>query len=66
MAKVTYKGKLPRILMVSTEYHPMQGGVGRYTENLTISLRKEGLEVYVLCNEKGNGNYYGLSTQVPT
>jgi glycosyltransferase involved in cell wall biosynthesis len=62
MAKVTDKGKLPRILMVSTEYPPMQGGVGRYTENLTISLRKEGLEVYVLCNEKGNGNYYGLST----
>jgi len=48
--------------MVSTEYPPMQGGVGKYTENLTKSLRKEGLEVYVLCNEKGDGNYYGLST----
>jgi glycosyltransferase involved in cell wall biosynthesis len=62
MAMATDKGKLPRILMVSTEYPPMQGGVGRYTENLTISLRKEDLEVYVLSNEKGNGNYYGLST----
>ncbi len=50
-----------RILMVSTEYPPMKGGVGRYTENLTKSLRKEGLEVYVLCNERGNGNYHGLS-----
>jgi len=50
-----------RVLMVSTEYPPMKGGVGRYTENLTRSLRKEGLEVYVLCNEKGNGNYHGLS-----
>ncbi len=48
--------------MVTTEYPPMPGGVGRYTENLTKSLRKMGLEVYVLCNEKGNGNYYGLST----
>ena len=62
MIKATDKGKLPRILMVTTEYPPMQGGVGRYTENLTKSLRKEGLEVYILCNEKGDGNYYGLST----
>ena len=62
MAEIQAKGKLPRVLMVSTEYPPMQGGVGRYTENLTKSLRREGLEVFVLCNEKGNGNYYGLST----
>ena len=26
---------MPPILMVSTEYPPMQGGVGRYTLNLT-------------------------------
>jgi hypothetical protein len=31
---------MPRILMVSTEYPPMQGGVGRYTFNLTKALRK--------------------------
>ena len=50
-----------RILMVSTEYPPMQGGVGRYTANLTRSLRKLGLEIYVACNEKGEGEYLGLS-----
>lgn len=47
--------------MVSTEYPPMQGGVGRYTANLIRSLRKAGLEVYVVCNEKGKGDFYGLS-----
>lgn len=50
-----------RIMMVSTEYPPMQGGVGRYTANLTKSLRKSGLEVSVVCNEKGEGDYLGLS-----
>jgi glycosyltransferase involved in cell wall biosynthesis len=47
--------------MVSTEYPPIQGGVGRYTANLTKSLRKSGFEVYVACNEKGEGDYLGLS-----
>ena len=47
--------------MVSTEYPPMPGGVGRYTANLTESLRKIGVEVYVVCNEKGKGNFTGLS-----
>ena len=28
-----------RILMVSTEYAPMQGSIGRYTKNLVIALR---------------------------
>lgn len=48
--------------MVTTEYPPMQGGVGRYAAKLTKSLQKLGLEVYVVCNEKGNGDYYGLSS----
>jgi glycosyltransferase involved in cell wall biosynthesis len=47
--------------MVSTEYPPMQGGVGRYTANLTKSIQKAGLEVYVVCNEKGKGDFFGLS-----
>jgi len=47
--------------MVSTEYPPMQGGVGRYAGKLVGSLRRAGLEVYVVCNEKGKGDYYGLS-----
>jgi glycosyltransferase involved in cell wall biosynthesis len=48
--------------MVTTEYAPMQGGVGRYAARLTKSLQKLGLEVYVVCNEKGKGDYYGLSS----
>jgi glycosyltransferase involved in cell wall biosynthesis len=39
----------------------MAGGVGRYTCNLTTSLRKLDLEVLVICNDKGNGDFYGLS-----
>jgi glycosyltransferase involved in cell wall biosynthesis len=50
-----------RVMMVTTEYPPMQGGVGRYTANLVVSLRKVGLDVFVVCNEKGNGEFYGLS-----
>src|SRR4029079_14375820 len=52
---------LGRILMVSTEYPPMQGGVGRYTSNVTRELRKIGYEVHVACNEKGDGQFFGLS-----
>jgi glycosyltransferase involved in cell wall biosynthesis len=52
---------LNRTLMVSTEYPPMQGGVGRYTFNLTRELRKIGYDVYVVCNEKGDGQFFGLS-----
>jgi glycosyltransferase involved in cell wall biosynthesis len=50
-----------RVMMVTTEYPPMQGGVGRYSANLVTSLRKLGLDVLVVCNEKGNGDFYGLS-----
>jgi glycosyltransferase involved in cell wall biosynthesis len=49
------------ILMVSTEYPPMTGGVGRYTSNLTKSLQKLGLEIDVICSDKGNGNFSGIS-----
>ena len=52
---------LTHILMVSTEYPPMQGGVGRYTSNLTRELRKIGYEVDIACNEKGDGQFFGLS-----
>jgi glycosyltransferase involved in cell wall biosynthesis len=48
------------ILMVSTEYPPMLGGVGRYTHNLTRALRKLGNTVYVVCNENGDGDFFGL------
>ncbi|MFL6359805.1 MAG: glycosyltransferase family 4 protein, partial [Nitrososphaeraceae archaeon] len=47
--------------MVSTEYPPMKGGVGRYTSNLVKALQNLGMEVYVVCNEAGRGNFSGLS-----
>jgi glycosyltransferase involved in cell wall biosynthesis len=50
-----------RILMVSTEYPPMPGGVGRYTAILTRELRKLGFDVYVACNDKGKGEFFGIS-----
>jgi glycosyltransferase involved in cell wall biosynthesis len=50
-----------KILMISTEYPPMQGGVGRYCKKLVDSLRSEGVQVFVVCNENGNGDYNGIS-----
>ena len=48
------------VLMVSTEYPPMPGGVGRYTRNLTLALKKLGIDVYIACNERGEGDFFGL------
>jgi len=50
-----------KILMVSTEYPPMKGGVAHYSQKLVGSLRNEGLEVSVVCNEHGNGDFMGIS-----
>jgi glycosyltransferase involved in cell wall biosynthesis len=52
-----------KVLMVSTEYPPMKGGVGRYTAKLVQALRNtgDGIEVDVACNEDGNGGFVGLS-----
>jgi glycosyltransferase involved in cell wall biosynthesis len=50
-----------KILMVSTEYPPMKGGVAHYSQNLVGSLRNEGLEVSVVCNEHGNGDFTDIS-----
>ena len=50
-----------RILMVSPEYPPINGGVGRYTYNLVNELVGQGLEVHVVCDSRGNGDYTGLS-----
>jgi glycosyltransferase involved in cell wall biosynthesis len=43
------------------EYPPINGGVGRYTYNLVNELKRQGLDVYVACDNKGNGDYAGLS-----
>lgn len=50
-----------KILMVSTEYPPMQGGVGRYCKHLVNSLRNENLEILVVSNEHGDGDFHGIS-----
>src|ERR687894_3050994 len=52
-----------KVLMVSTEYPPMRGGVGRYAAKLVQALRKtgDGIEVDVVCNEDGNGEFRGIS-----
>lgn len=50
-----------RILMVSPEYPPISGGVGRHTSNLVNAIRKLDCEVLVLSDEKGNGDYKGIS-----
>ena len=49
------------VLMVCTEYPPMQGGIGRYTFNLVKSLRGYNVKVNVLCSSEGNGDYKGIS-----
>ncbi len=51
--------------MISTEYPPMQGGVGRYCKKLVDSLRSGGAQVFVVCNEDGNGDYNGISPNNP-
>lgn len=50
-----------RILMVSPEYPPINGGVGRYTYNLVKALEKLGIEVRVACDSRGNGDYTAVS-----
>jgi len=47
--------------MVCTEYPPMQGGIGRYVYNLVKSLCSKGIEVKVISNSDGKGDYTGLS-----
>ncbi len=49
------------ILMVCTEYPPMQGGIGRYTSNLVKTLLAKGIKIHVLSNSDGDGDYKGLS-----
>ena len=43
--------------MVSTEYPPMHGGVGRFTYNLVKSLRLCNLDVRVVSDTHGSGDY---------
>jgi glycosyltransferase involved in cell wall biosynthesis len=43
----------------------MQGGVGRYCKKLVDSLRNQDVEVRVVCNEDGQGDYSGISPLNP-
>jgi glycosyltransferase involved in cell wall biosynthesis len=52
-----------KILMVCTEYPPMQGGVGRYTRNLVRSLCSNNVDVVVVSGSDGSGDYKGISPQ---
>jgi glycosyltransferase involved in cell wall biosynthesis len=47
--------------MVSPEYPPINGGVGRYTYNLVNDLKKQGMDVYVVCDKHGKGDFLGIS-----
>src|SRR5438105_233407 len=49
------------VLMVCTEYPPMKGAAGAYAANLTKALKRNGMNVYVACNDSGKGDFYGLS-----
>jgi glycosyltransferase involved in cell wall biosynthesis len=49
------------VLMVCTEYPPMQGGIGRYTYNLVKSLGAYNVKINVLSSQEGNGNFKGIS-----
>jgi hypothetical protein len=39
----------------------MKGASGPYVANLTRTLRRDGMEVYVVCNESGDGDFSGIS-----
>ncbi|MGC8874193.1 MAG: glycosyltransferase [Chloroflexia bacterium] len=44
-----------RVLLISAEYPPMEGGVGDYTRRLGLALRDQGMEVFLLTSEGGKG-----------
>ena len=41
----------------------MHGGVGRFTYNLVKSLRSNNIDVKVVSDSHGSGDYHGLSPQ---
>jgi glycosyltransferase involved in cell wall biosynthesis len=49
------------ILLVSPEYPPMPGGVGRYTFHLREKLVEMGFTVQVVCDKRGNGEFAGIA-----
>ena len=49
------------ILLVSPEFPPMPGGIGRYTYNLKKNLIGMGLIVKIVCDRRGDGEFSGIS-----
>jgi glycosyltransferase involved in cell wall biosynthesis len=49
------------ILLVSPEFPPMPGGIGRYTYNLKKNLIRMGFSVKVVCDRRGDGEFSGIS-----
>lgn len=49
------------ILLVSPEFPPMPGGIGRYTYNLKKNLIGMGFIVKVVCDRRGDGEFSGIS-----
>jgi hypothetical protein len=41
----------------------MTGGNGRYTSNLIKALQNEGVEVYIACDDKRDGDFSGISPE---
>ncbi len=48
-----------RVLLVTGEYPPMQGGVGDYTHELGVALGELGAEVHVLTSQAAQGDHPG-------
>jgi glycosyltransferase involved in cell wall biosynthesis len=61
MAIESASGPPLSILLVSPEFPPMSGGIGRYTYNLKKSLVGLGLDVQVVCDSRGAGEFSGIS-----
>jgi glycosyltransferase involved in cell wall biosynthesis len=59
------ESQFPFILLVSPEYPPMPGGIGRYTQNLKKKLIEMGFKVQVVCDKRGNGEFSGISQHNP-
>jgi glycosyltransferase involved in cell wall biosynthesis len=53
------------ILLVSPEFPPMTGGIGRYTYNLKKKLIEMGFTVHVVCDTRGSGDYSGIAQYNP-
>ena len=49
------------VLLVTPEYPPMAGGVGRYTSHLKEKLVELGFIAQVVCNNQGNGEFTGIA-----